>query len=160
VIDTPIVANSPDSTVRILANNVALGKADDPNGFKLQGKLDVGNKTATLKSASEAELGGLTTISGGTIQAPKGVQIKGGATLKGSGTVNAPINAKPGSTIEADGALALGDDSSDSGVSIDGDLDAKQFEVTLKGNSDAMLGGNVKIAGGAVKAPKGIVVND
>jgi fibronectin-binding autotransporter adhesin len=133
-----IVSNTPHTTININANNVSLGNAASFTGFNHQGTLNVGANTVTLNSAGYAKLGVLTTLNGGTINAPNGVTFPSGSNFLGHGTGNARVTGESGAVIEADGALALGDAASPSGFSFGGELRTKQFAVTL--NTSAIVG--------------------
>ena len=155
-IDTPIVTNSPDTLIKISADNVAIGKDDDPNGFKHQGKLDVGNKTLTLKSADQAEMGQETSLAGGTVKAPKGFLFQDGKTLKGSGKLEGPVEVREGAVVTPNGNLDMGDDTSPAGVNFAGKLDAQNFDVTFRSKSQSTLDGLTTMANAKIHAAHGI----
>jgi hypothetical protein len=161
-VGTPILTGSNTSII-VNANNVSLGSASNFAGFNHQGTLGVGINTVTLNSAGYARLGVLTTLSGGTINAPNGVTFASGSNFQGSGTVNARVAGELGAMIEATGALALGDATSPAGFNFNGELRTKQFAVTL--NSSAPIGlGNLTVLGsgataGTLAATNGFVVD-
>src|SRR5262249_52012087 len=140
VINTSIVSNSPSTTINVSANNVALGNASTFTGFIHQGTLNVGANTVTLNSAGYAKLGVLTTLTGGTINAPGGVSFGSGSNLSGHGTLNAQVAGELGSVIDADGALALGDSASPAGFNFAGQLRTHANSVTLNSSAPATLG--------------------
>ena len=76
---TPIVTGNP-STINISANSISLGGAGSFNGFQHQGTLNVGANTVTLNSAGYARLGTLTTLAGGTLNAPMASTFRAAAT--------------------------------------------------------------------------------
>jgi hypothetical protein len=161
-VGTPILTGSNTSII-VNANNVSLGSASNFAGFSHQGTLGVGTNTVTLNSAGYARLGVLTTLAGGTINAPNGVTLASGSNFQGSGTINARVAGELGAVIEATGALALGDATSPAGFNFNGELRTKQFAVTL--NSSAPVGlGNLTVLGsgataGTLAATNGFVVD-
>ena len=70
-INYPIVSNTLNATINVNANNVSLGSAASLTGFIHQGTLNVGANNVTLNSAGYSRLGILTTLNGGTINAPE-----------------------------------------------------------------------------------------
>jgi hypothetical protein len=161
-INTPIVTGSP-STININANNVSLGSAASFTGFNHQGVLNVGANTVTLNSAGYARLGVLTSLAGGTINAPNGVAFAAGSNLLGHGAINAQVTGDLGSVIEADGALALGDATSPAGFNFAGQLRIKQFAVTFNSTTPVGLGNLTTLGSGAspgiLNATNGYVVD-
>ena len=161
-IDYPIVTNAT-TTINLNANNVSLGDPTSVAGFQHQGVLLVGANTVTLQSAGYARLGIGTVLFGGTINAPNGVYLSGGANLLGYGTVNARVIGDGGSVIEAAGPLALGDAASVAGFNYAGELRTKQFTVTLNSSARAGLGNLTTLGSGATPgtliATNGFVVD-
>ncbi len=162
-----------DGKVRTLAGSTTLatgtfsmGDAADVDGVDLGGELDVNTRTVTLLDANEAQLGNLTTIDGGTLNAANGVRLESGDALTGNGVINGAIIADPGSTIgfediggapdRGSASLTLGDASSSSGVSIGGTLQVATGEVHLLDTDAAELGPETFIGGGTLHAPNGI----
>jgi hypothetical protein len=144
-----IVSNTPNTTININANNVSLGNAASFTGFNHQGILNVGANAVTLHSAGFARLGILTSLAGGTINAPNGVAFATGSNLLGHGAVNAQVTGELGSVIEADGALALGDAAAPAGFNFAGQLRTKQFTVTLNSITPVGLGNLTTLGSGA-----------
>ena len=161
-ISASIVSNS-STTININANNISLGNAASFTGFNHQGTLNVGANIVTLNSAGYARLGVLTSLAGGTINAPNGVAFATGSNLLGHGAINAQVTGDLGSVIEADGTLSMGDAASPAGFNFAGQLRTKQFAVAL--NSSAAIGlGNLTILGNGAAparsaATSGFVVN-
>jgi hypothetical protein len=130
--------------------------------------LNVGGNTLTLNSAGYAKMGVLTTLAGGTINAPNGVSFGSGSNLSGHGTLNAQVTGELGSVIDADGALALGDSTSPAGFNFAGQLRTHANAVTLNSSGAATLG-NLTVLGtasspsspgpGILNAANGLVVN-
>ncbi len=162
-INVPISGNSSSGTINVQFNGISLGSAASFRGFNHQGTLNVGGNAVTLNSAGYARLGALTTLSGGTINAPNGVYVSGGGNLVGNGAVNARVTGDSGSVIEAAGALALGDAASPAGFNYAGELRTKQFAVTLNSSAQATLGNLTALgsgaAAGALTATNGVVVD-
>jgi fibronectin-binding autotransporter adhesin len=144
--------------------NLALGDSSSYAGFNHAGTLAVGGNNVTLNSAAFANLGTLTTISGGTLCAPNGISLGTGCSLSGSGIVNAAVAAGYGSTINATGNLTLGDVNSYDGFVSDGRLYTNANTVTLNSgaaanNQNAVLPGSLtEIDGGGLVAPNGILL--
>ena len=118
----------------------------------------------TLNSAQYAGLGTLTTISGGTLNAPNGIYVGGACSIVGSGTINGKLSAGYGSTISAAGNLNLGDPTKTNGFFSDGELYTNGYTVTVSssnaaGNINAVvLGSLTNIEGGRLNAPSGIAL--
>ena len=158
----PIVTGN-NTIINIAANNIALGSASSFAGFSHQGTLFVNNFTATLNSAGYAKLGLLTTMTGGTLNAPNGITLASGSNLQGSGAVNARVAGELGAVIEASGGLSLGDTASPAGFNFNGELRTKQFAVTLNSAAPAGLGNLTTLGNGAssgtLNATNGFVVD-
>ena len=91
---------APVGSTITASGSLVLGDSTSYTGFNHAGTLIVGPNTVTLNSAGFANLGVLTTLSGGTLAAPNGVSIGVGCNLVGSGAVNGKIAAGYGSTIK------------------------------------------------------------
>jgi hypothetical protein len=158
-----LVSNSPSTTINVSANNVSLGNANSFTGFIHQGTLNVGANTVTLNSAGYAKLGVLTSLIGGTINAPNGVSFGSGSNFLGHGAVHAQVTAELGSVIEADGALALGDPTSPAGFNDAGQLRVKENIITLNSSAPATVGNLTALGGlggaGTINAANGLVEN-
>ncbi len=142
--------NSTNDTINISASNVSLGDATSLSGFSHEGTLTVGaNSNLTLNSAGIAKLGILTSIAGGTINAPNGVTLVAGCSLTGSGTVNAEFSAAAGSVIQATGNLTLGAAGSPAGFHGDGKLIVGANTVTINDANAARLGTLVTLGSGS-----------
>jgi len=128
--------------------NMTLGDAASYNGFSTEGTLDVQGNTVTLHSKGFANLGSLTTLSGGTLVAPNGVALGVGDNLVGGSIVDAKVAAAFGSTIEATGSLSLGDMNSYVGFFSDGELYTNANEVTINDRNMAVLGSLTTLGGG------------
>jgi fibronectin-binding autotransporter adhesin len=148
-IGSAIVTNSTNDTINISATNVSLGDATSLTGFSHEGTLTVGaNSNLTLNSAGVAKLGILTSITGGTINAPNGVTLVAGSSLTGGGTVNAEVSAAAGSVIQATGNLTLGAIGSPAGFHGDGKLIVGVNTVTINDSNAARLGTLVTLGSG------------
>ena len=159
------IVGEPGSAI-LASGNLTLGDSTSYTGFNHAGTLIIGSNTVTLNSAGFANLGILTTLSGGTLAAPNGVSIGVGCNLVGSGVVNAKIAASYGSTINATGNLTLGDSTSPVGFVSDGELYTNANTVTLNSfnaanNQNAVvLGSLTEIDGGGLVAPNGILLEN
>ncbi len=145
--------------------NLSLGNTGAFNSFNTSGELDVGAAAVTINSEGFATLGGLTTVSGGTLIAPNGISIGVGCNLSGSGTVQGKVAAGYGSTIQATGNLTLGDSTSPVGFVSDGELYTGSNTVTLNSRNAAnnknavVLGSLTQIDGGGLVAQNGILLS-
>ena len=161
-INSPIDTGS-NTTINVFANNSSLGSASSFAGFNHGGTLTIGANTVTLNSAGYAKLGVLTTMSGGTINAPNGITLGSGSNLQGSGNVSTRVTGEPGAVIEAGGALSLGDTTSPAGFSYGGELRTKQFAVTLNSTAPVGLGILTTLGnggtGGTLTTANGFVVD-
>lgn len=150
----------------VATGDLTLGDSTSYTGFHHAGKLTVGANHVTLNSAGFANLGALTTISGGSISAPNGVSLGVGCNLSGSGIVNAKVAAGHGSTINATGNLTLGDSTKYDGFVSDGELYVNQSTVTLYSKNAAnnrnavVLGALTQMDGGRLVAPNGILLEN
>jgi len=129
------------STFSAEGGDLILGDSARYDGFSTDGTVAVGVDRIRLLSKGFATAGGLTTIEGGTLEAPNGVYISGGGNLEGSGAVQGRVAAGLGSTIEAsDGNLMLGDATAADGFATSGVLETGDYIVTLLDSNRAGLG--------------------
>ncbi|MEI8372338.1 MAG: autotransporter-associated beta strand repeat-containing protein [Planctomycetota bacterium] len=149
------IAGSIGSSITA-TGNLSLGDSTSYTGFNHAGSLIVGSNAVTLNTRGFANLGVLTTLSGGTLTAPNGVTIPLGGNLVGSGTVNGAVAAGIGSTIEATDNLVLGDSNSYDGFFSDGRLYAGSHTVTIHSKSQAALGSLTTLAGGTLSVANGL----
>jgi hypothetical protein len=129
--------------------SMTIGDAATYDGYSGMGKVDAGSHTITFQSAGFTNLGHLTSVSGGTINAPQGLALGTGANVVGSGTVNAKIAAGFGSTVRATGNLSIGDSTSYAGFFSDGELYTDAYTVTVKDRNEAVLGSLTQLGDGA-----------
>jgi len=150
-----------DAGSRITATgNLSLGNAGAFNSFDMAGTLEVGSARVNLNSKGFATLGGLTTISGGTLAAAEGVSLGAGRNLSGWGTVDAKVAAGFGSTIEATGDLVMGDANSYAGFTSDGELYVNSHAVSIHDKNEAVLGSLTQIDGGTLTAANGFLLEN
>ena len=149
----------------IATGNLVLGDSTSFTGFNHAGTLTVGNNAVTLNSLGFANLGVLTTLAGGSINAPNGISLGTGCNLSGSGTVNGAVSAGYGSVIYATGNLTLGDSTAYDGFTSNGRLYTNANTVTLNSadaanNKNAVvLGSLTQLDGGSLVAPNGMLLN-
>jgi len=143
------VAGEQLATITVEGGGLTLGDATRYNGFAYEGQMFVGPNHLTLRSKGMAALGVVTKISGGTLAAPNGVVIGPGRALAGSGTVAAKVSAGFGSTIEATGALSLGDAAAYDGFYSDGTLLTGGNTVTIHDRNAAVLGSLSQLGDGS-----------
>jgi hypothetical protein len=110
----------------------------------------------TLNSEGFSLLGGETSLSGGTLTAPRGISLGNGSTLWGSGTVSAKVAGGIGSTIMPVGNMTLGNSLMYDGFATAGYLNVSGYTVTLNSRAFANLGSLTAIDGGTLVAPNGI----
>ncbi len=135
-----LVGNVKGSGLVTATGALTMGNSGSFSGFQFDGQLDVGSKIVTLQSATLAQVGTLTSLSGGTLVALTGVALPVGHNLIGSGAVNGRIAAALGSTINASGDMNLGDATAYDGYYSDGLLQVNRFNVTLNDKDRAVLG--------------------
>ncbi|HUU09387.1 MAG TPA: hypothetical protein VM431_02470, partial [Phycisphaerae bacterium] len=130
---------------------LTVGKADSYAGFAMPNGAIAVHPGATLELLTKgfARLGTLTTLDGGTLSAGNGVALETGRNLCGSGAVNAKVAAGFGSTIEATGALTMGDADAYDGFFSDGSLLTGAHTVTLYDRNVAVLGSLTELGDGA-----------
>jgi autotransporter family porin len=146
------VRSLPGSTINI-TGSALLGLPNTFLGVNLQGVLNLGANTATLRSAGYAQLGELTTLSGGMLNSTNGILLGSGDVLTGTGVVvNSRIVAAAGSIIQATGNLFLGDSSRSDGFVGEGLIEIGPFYLELHDANQAVVGslthlGNATTAG-------------
>ena len=69
--------------------------------------LDVGASLARVYSNDLADLGPLTTLSGGSLFAPRGLRLQDGDVLRGDGSLNANVTLENGILQSGTGTLAV-----------------------------------------------------
>jgi hypothetical protein len=157
------ISGSTDSLIQASGGQLTLGDASRLDGFATDGNLEAGNNTVVLNSKGFANLGSLTTIGGGGIQAAGGVSLGVGRNLSGYGGVSGKVAAGFGATILATGDLALGDGSSLSGFTSDGELYTGTNTVTLNDRNQAVLGSLTQVGdggnSGTLVATNGLLVD-
>jgi hypothetical protein len=120
--------------------SLSIGDARRYDGFNYDGTLSAVDNTVTLLSKGFANLGVLTTLNGGTINALSGIALGVGDNIAGTGNIVARIAASHGSTIEASGDLSLGDADAFSGFTSDGEMRVHNHTVTLYDADQAVVG--------------------
>ena len=136
------------STITAEGGDLTLGDASSYTGFATQGRLDVGSAHAVLRTKGFAPLGQLTTVGGGTLSAANGIAIGVGGNLVGEGVVEGRVAAAIGSTIEATGALSLGDAAAYDGFYSDGTMLTGGNTVTINDRNAAVLGSLTQLGDG------------
>ncbi len=125
-----IVASEEETTINAVSSFV-MGDNNVDNAILLEGPLHIGGAEVTLRSDTNAQLGVLTTIAGGTLNGPADnsrivnvnpfplppqhftvfdavpLALSGGDILQGFGTVTTKLATAPGSQVIAQGALTL-----------------------------------------------------
>lgn len=121
---------------------VQLGDLSRHDGYAGTGKLVAAlSSTVTLDDAGFAQLGYLTEVNGGTLNAINGVAISAGGVLRGGGSVNARIAGGDGSAIYARaGDLTIGDSSHVAGFTTSGELYTGSNTITIRDANQAKLG--------------------
>ncbi|QDV47603.1 FG-GAP repeat protein [Stieleria neptunia] len=109
-------------------------------GLSVQGPLNVGGETLQIDSLGAVDVDGLTSVSGGTIDAPGGIHLESSEVLYGHGSVDAPVSSDAGSTITLSADSSLGDATSPDGIHLDGRLNLGPHTITLRDGHKAVLG--------------------
>ena len=143
------------SVIEAQGGPLAIGEAGTVAGFRTAGLLAVGGQTVKLLSDGCASLGWMTSLNGGTLIAQGGVVVGESETIRGAGTIDAPVAAGLGSLIDATGELVLGDAAAADGFFSDGELAIGAHAVTLLDANQAVLGSLTRIDGGTCNAPNG-----
>jgi hypothetical protein len=175
------VSGAAGSTISPSSLGAVLGDLASATGFSHQGNLFVSG-TVTLRDADQAELGAVTTLSGGTLIAANGLLLGAGDALSGSGTIAADVALSgsgasltasvslltvdgevaggAGTTIAATtGDALLGDAASAAGFSHQGALAVGARQVTLRDANAAELGTSTTLAGGTLVAANGVALD-
>ncbi len=150
-IDAQFSCSHTDTALTADGGVLTVGKADRYAGFAMPDGVIAVHPGATLELLTKgfAELGRLTVIEGGTLDAANGVTIPSGRNVAGHGTVEARVAAGFGSTIEATGSLMLGDGAAYDGFFSDGSLLTGAHTVTLYDRNEAVLGSLTELGDGA-----------
>jgi len=122
------------------AGTLTMGDINSYSGVQIGGALNVGSHQVTVNKSGAFTLGNGTSVAGGTLVVPNGVALPTGNNLVAHGTISAKVSAQIGSTIEADGALTLGDPASPVGFNAEGDLVVGEHTVTVEDSNKALLG--------------------
>jgi autotransporter-associated beta strand protein len=154
------------STAINVGANISLGSTTVFNGFSHQGVLTVNGHTLSLASFGYAQLGVLTTLNTGTINAPNGVTLATGSVLQGGGSINGRFTGPAGSVISCSLActMQLGDATSFAGFNFGGEIQDPLGALTLNSAGTATLGNLTTVSGGTdasrfLSAPNGFVLN-
>lgn len=141
---------------RIVAEGpLTFNNTNNGNAF-LTGELNVGAHTVSFTGGSSAlELGVLTTLAGGTLSSDNYLLLESGDLLTGAGNVSAELWGD--GDIVATGPLQIGTTTA-TGINFDGLLDVGAAEVTLVDSTGARLGASTVLAGGALDASVGLIL--
>ena len=77
--------------------HLIIGDATAANGFRTDGRIDIGANVLTLEDADGAELGPLTTLAGGTLTAPSGIVLGPLGNITGFGLIVGANRCESGS---------------------------------------------------------------
>ncbi len=178
-VDAKLTINDPDAfdSSQLENNGHIVAAADvkfgDPvsprNGaYRGNGQLDVlNNHSVTMYGVGYAQLGFLTQLYGGTINAANGVTVPIGGDLvcyNASCAVNGKVATAAGSTISAEsGNFTLGDAGSSAGITIGGELWTNDHAVILRDANYVALG-SLTVLGrngvaGSLDASNGAIVD-
>lgn len=134
------VIGGASSIISTSGGDLTLGDAGTFVGFQTSGAVDVGAETLTLHSLGFANLGGLTTVNGGTIAAPNGIALPTGSVLSIGSAVDGRVAAGTGSMIVATDDTQLGNSAAFDGFASEGVLQVDNHTVTLLDQNTASLG--------------------
>lgn len=155
------VRGGQDSVITANGGNLVMGDATSLKGFSTAGDIVVeASAGLTLNARGFAELGYVTTLNGGTLEATNGVVLGTGRAIQGSGSVAGAIAADFGSSIYADGDLALGNAAAYDGFYSDGRLFVAGNEVALHDQNIAVLGSLTDLDGGRLVAANGSLLRE
>ncbi len=144
------------------AGNLVLGDPAAVGGFTAAGPITVSGGTLSLRSFNFISLPNVT-LAGGTLDTVNGYAIPLGAALQGNGAVSGRVASANGSSVIANGALALGDAAHPAGVNLDGELYTGQNTVTLLDSNQAVLGALTDLGtptqNGVLASANGYVLN-
>lgn len=128
-------------TITSNGGTLEIGDTNSYAGFSTDGTLVVVNSASMyLRSKGFADLGPLTILNLGTLEAANGFALGTGRSLRGTGSVVGKVAAAIGSTIVAEGPLVLGDAYSYAGFTSDGELATGAHTVTINDKNEAVLG--------------------
>ncbi len=150
-ISSPIFGDATSSFTP--TGTLTMGNSGSVTGINIDGALNVDATTVTLLDQDAAELAGATTLSGffgGTLTAANGILLQNGGSITGKGTVNAEFDGEAGSSIVANGALAIGKSTESFGFETNGALNVGASSVTLRSLDNVRLGRSTTIAGGTL----------
>ena len=143
------------ATLTVSGGDLRVGDSSSADGVQFSGDITVGDNVLQMDDADFAYAGGTTTLAGGIIEAPNGLDISSGA-LSGWGRVDGPFEAAVGSTITVNGGdLRLGDAHNWDGFSSEGDIAVGNNVLQLDDYSTAYSYGDVTIAGGTIRTYAG-----
>lgn len=144
------------------SGTLVLGNPALVGGFASSGQIIVNGGVLTVRSFNFTTLPDVT-LAGGVLNAPNGYAIPLGAALQGNGGVTGRIASANGSSVIANGNLAMGDASHVAGVNLDGELYTSQFAVSLLDANQSVLGSLTQIGTpsnlGTLNAANGVVLN-
>ncbi len=135
--------------VSVTADTVQFG---DVGALQLAQGAVLAAQTMDLNGVGAWQLhGGRVTVSDGPA-----VRVRG--AMQDHGVLDAPVVGEAGSAITASGALELGDASKLNGFRTDGELHVGDQTVTLKSLGFSGLGGLTTLAGGTLRAARGVAM--
>lgn len=159
-----IYSGSASSSLHAQGGTLNIGDASRFQSFNTMGTVTV-DAGATLNLSSLVNfnrLGPVTQLNGGIITSNTGVVVDAGRVVNGHGEIDTRVAAGVGSSIVADGTLALGKHDAFDGYYSDGELIVGNHEVTLNDRDEAVVGsltsiGNA-IGAGTLNATNGLLV--
>jgi hypothetical protein len=144
-----------DSTALSVGNlSLSSGATLSGSSITFNGALSVGSQTLTLNGGN-AKFDGSTSLAGGTISDSAGLIVGSGATLSGTGTLQAGSGTS-GVTVQVGGTLSPG--MSPTGLTVNGDLSlspASVLNVQLQSAtvySQLNVNGNVSLSNATLQA--------
>ncbi|MFN0152173.1 MAG: beta strand repeat-containing protein [bacterium] len=145
-IDASITADS--SSTFTLTGDLQMGAFLSNDQISIDGAIDVGAHSLMLNDPDAAELGGTTTLDGGSVFA-NDVLLRSGGLIIGSGDVLGRFIGESNSCITATGSLYFGSGFGD-GFQTAGRIEVGTDTVTIFTDDDARLGRSTTIAGGTL----------
>jgi len=144
-IEVSIAADS--TSVFTLTGGLILGDSPFGNDFELDGAINAGAHTLNIIDVDTAELGGVTTLDGGTVFATN-MLLRGSGAIQGRGTVNANFVGQSDTRITPTGPLSIGNSTTIEGFGTAGRIEVGAHTLTINTDEFARLGRSTTIAGG------------
>ncbi|RIK74748.1 MAG: hypothetical protein DCC67_16230 [Planctomycetota bacterium] len=146
----------------VKSGRLIVGDSSMAGGFTASGQIVIDGGVLTARNLGFLTLPNVT-LAGGVLNVPGGFALPLGSVFTGHGGVDGRIAAVEGSTIAANGALALGDPAHPAGIDFGGELYTGPHAVTLLDANQAVLGSYTRLGAegeaGALTASNGLLLH-